>query len=71
LIKVASGSVAVDQDDIVMVDGDHMVKIVGLVMMPKSTPQVAAGIARYCTSCGAASTDNDRFCSTCGAPRAA
>ncbi len=54
-----------------MVDGDHMVKIVGLVMMPKSTPQVAAGIARYCTSCGAASTDNDRFCSTCGAPRAA
>ncbi len=59
------------QHDIVLIDGDDMVKIAGLVMMPKATPQVAAGIARYCTSCGAEFTDNDRFCSTCGAPRQA
>lgn len=59
------------QHDIVLIDGDDMVKIAGLVMMPKSTPQVAAGIARYCASCGAEFTTDARFCTSCGAARAA
>lgn len=59
------------QHDIVLIDGDDMVKIAGLAMMPKSTPQVAAGIARYCASCGAEFTTDARFCTSCGAPRAA
>ncbi len=59
------------QHDIVLIDGDDMVKIAGLVMMPQSTPQVAAGAARYCTNCGAEFTADERFCKSCGAARAA
>lgn len=59
------------QHDIVLIDGDDMVKIAGLVMMPQSTPQVAAGAARYCTNCGAEFTADERFCKGCGAARAA
>ncbi len=59
------------QHDIVLIDGDDMVKIAGLVMMPQSTPQVAAGAARYCTNCGAEFSGEERFCKSCGAARAA
>ncbi len=59
------------QHDLILIDGDDMVKIAGLVMAPRrvSQPQSAASGSRFCTSCGAEFDTNERFCGLCGSPR--
>lgn len=59
------------QHDLILIDGDDMVKIAGLVMAPRRLPQaqaVSSG-ARFCTSCGAEFDVTERFCGMCGSPR--
>ncbi len=59
------------QHDLILIDGDDMVKIAGLVMAPRrvSQPQSAASGSRFCTLCGAEFDTNERFCGLCGSPR--
>ena len=61
------------QHDLILVDGDDMVKIAGLVMAPRHLPQVqtAASGSRFCTSCGAEFEGAEKFCGVCGSPRRA
>jgi HJR/Mrr/RecB family endonuclease len=55
--------------DIVLIDGDDLVKIAALVLTPKAMPSEAAtsASARYYANCGATVPAGGKFCSSCGA----
>jgi hypothetical protein len=54
--------------NIVLIDGDDLVKIAALVLTPRSAPPaVASNFATYCTNCGVGLPGSSKFCSSCGA----
>jgi hypothetical protein len=55
--------------NIVLIDGDDLVKIAALVLTPRVLPPVAetSTSAQYCVNCGATVSAGGKFCSNCGA----
>jgi hypothetical protein len=60
------------QHDLVLIDGDDLVKIAALVMAPKpqTFPQTIGG-DRFCANCGREFPPESRFCPSCGQMRQA
>ncbi|MBA2521295.1 MAG: restriction endonuclease [Chloroflexia bacterium] len=57
-----------NEHDIVLIDGDDLVKIAALVLTPhgaKATSRAGSGTL-YCTDCGESIQPGARFCSSCG-----
>ncbi len=58
------------QHDLVLIDGDDLVKIAALVMAPQPPPSSQdSNLNRFCASCGNEFPANSRFCPSCGQPR--
>lgn len=57
-----------NEHDVVLIDGDDLVKIAALVLTPSAVrPNVDRGRGgRFCTNCGEASEPSAQFCSNCG-----
>lgn len=53
--------------DIVLIDGDDLVKIAGLVFIPRTTINTSREV-RFCTQCGAELEGSEAFCAQCGSP---
>lgn len=56
------------EHDVVLIDGDDLVKIAALVLTPAAArPNVDRGRGgRFCTNCGEAIEPSTQFCSNCG-----
>lgn len=52
------------QHDLVLIDGDDLVKIAGLVFVPK--PKPSARTMRFCPNCGVEVAPGNKFCPECG-----
>jgi|GEM_PF-6265942 len=58
------------QHDLVLIDGDDLVKIAGLVFIPKPKAEPTRSIPKFCANCGAEFPEISKFCPECGKPRA-
>ena len=56
------------EHDIVLIDGDDLVKIAALVLTPagqQKAPQLRSSV-RFCPNCGSGVREDMKFCANCG-----